>query len=295
MPGGQQCVNGGVLGAGPLSEAVPGRQRELDGFLSEARSGSGSGVAGTRARRQWRCWGTALGGFAQVVPQMPPVRDLDRLRRPGCGAFCEERRPVPADDLDTGPLGKPGGQARCFSIRQEIDRTAGFDVHQDSAVAAALAGGVLVDADHPRCRHLRLGQRLDQPQDRTPADGHAEHGSQAGADSTDQGKADRGQGGTQPLGALAILAGQAGYLLHERPARALGIPAPEPPDPQLKYDASPGARDISEKPQVGAVNPGRADSASREGGASHRALCVDALSLDVDAHRQHRDVRIRRE
>lgn len=88
---------------------------------------------------------------------MPPVRDLDRLRRPGCGAFCEERRAVPADDLDTGPLGESGGEARCFPIRQEIDRTAGFDIHQKSAVMAALAGGVLVDADYPRRRRLRLG------------------------------------------------------------------------------------------------------------------------------------------
>lgn len=46
----------------------------------------------------------------------------------------------------------------------------GFDVDEDGAVVAALAGGVLVDADHPRSGHLRLGKRVDQPQDGAAAD-----------------------------------------------------------------------------------------------------------------------------
>ncbi|WP_345042345.1 hypothetical protein [Streptomyces sannanensis] len=32
------------------------------------------------------------------------------------------------------------------------------------------ASGVLVDTGHPRRGHLRLGQRVDQVQDRAPAD-----------------------------------------------------------------------------------------------------------------------------
>jgi hypothetical protein len=64
-----------------------------------------------------------LGGLAQVVPKMPPVCDLDRLRRSGRGAFGEERRAVPADDLDAGPLGEPGSQAGCLPVREQIDRT----------------------------------------------------------------------------------------------------------------------------------------------------------------------------
>ncbi|MFJ2568735.1 hypothetical protein ACIO02_38500, partial [Streptomyces sp. NPDC087568] len=43
------------------------------------------------------------------MPERPPVRDLHRLRRSGSGAFGEERCAVPADDLDTGSLGEPGG------------------------------------------------------------------------------------------------------------------------------------------------------------------------------------------
>lgn len=160
-------------------------------------------------------------------------------------------------------------------------------------VVAALAGGVLVDADHPRRGHFRLGQRVDQAQDGAPAHGHAEDGSRPGAGPAGQGETDCGQGRTQPLGALAMPAGQAGYLLHEGSARAHGVPAPEPPNPELEYDASSGARYVGGKPQVGAVNPGRPGSAPRTGGAGRGAVRVNAHHLDIHVHRQHRDVRDR--
>jgi hypothetical protein len=65
--------------------------------------------------------------------------------------------------------------------RQQVDRTPGFDVHENGAVVAALAGGVLVDADHTRGGHLRLGKSADQAQDGAPADREPEHGAQASA------------------------------------------------------------------------------------------------------------------
>lgn len=55
--------------------------------------------------------------------------------------------------------------------------------------------------------------------------------------------------------------------------------APAWPELQLLHDASSGARDISEKPRVGAVNLGRAGSAARAGGARRGALRIkDAFS-----------------
>lgn len=44
-----------------------------------------------------------FGGFARVVPEVPPVRDLDGLRGAGGGAFGEERCPVPAHRLKIKP------------------------------------------------------------------------------------------------------------------------------------------------------------------------------------------------
>ncbi|MCW7940612.1 hypothetical protein AAW14_00715 [Streptomyces hygroscopicus] len=53
------------------------------------------------------------------------------------------------------PARRPGGPAGGFPGGQQVD-AAGFDVHEDGAVMAALAGGVHVGADHPPPRHLRL-------------------------------------------------------------------------------------------------------------------------------------------
>ncbi|OKI84055.1 hypothetical protein AMK11_22110 [Streptomyces sp. CB02414] len=97
-----------------------------------------------------------LGGLAEVVPQVPPVSDLDRLGCPGRGAFREERSPVPADHLDPGALRQPLGQAGCLPVGQQVHRPTGLAIDQNGAVDAALARRVLIDADHPWGGRLRL-------------------------------------------------------------------------------------------------------------------------------------------
>lgn len=175
------------LGRVPLALAMRWRDHAPAGLGAEA-------LVAASARLGLRCRGsqnvqaatmlgnTPLGGLAQVVPEMPSVRDLDRLRRSGGGALGEERCSVPADHLGAWPLGESGRRTGCLSVREEINGTAGFDVHQDSAVVAALAGCVLVDTAHPRRRHVRLGKRVDQAPDRAPAHGHAEDGGRPGRD-----------------------------------------------------------------------------------------------------------------
>lgn len=274
----------------------PVGQGELDGFSSAAGSGSGSGAAGTRALRQWRCWGDGpFGGLAQVVPEVPPVRDLDGLRGAGGGTFGEERRPVPAYDLNARPVGEPGRQAGCLPVGQQVDGTVGLDVDEDGAVMAALAGGVLVNADHTRGSDLGLGERIDQPEHRTAAHGHSEDAGYAGSGPARESQTDRGQGRAQLLGPLTVSACQAGYLLDEGKACAPRVPTGEPTDPQLENNASSTARNISGKPQVRTMNLVRPDPAGRAHGALRGASRVDAYHLDVHVHRQHRDIRDRRE
>lgn len=127
------------------------------------------------------------------------------------GALGEERCSVPADHLDAWPLGESGRQTGCLSVREEINWTAGFDVHQDSAVVAALVGCVLVDTDHSRRRHVRLGKRVDQAQDRAPAHGHAEDGGQPGARPGRPGR-DRVRPGSSAVVPCADRAGGSGRI-----------------------------------------------------------------------------------
>jgi len=48
--------------------------------------------------------------FAKVVPQMPAISDLDRLRRAGLGALGVGAGPVPADHL---PSNRPPPSHEC--------------------------------------------------------------------------------------------------------------------------------------------------------------------------------------
>ncbi len=159
----------------------------------------------------------------------------------------------------------------------------------------ALAGGVLVNAYHPRSGHFRLGKCVDQPQHSAAADWRTNDVSQPGSGPAGQGETDRRQGRAKPLGPLAVPSGQAGYLLDERTARALCDPTGEPADPQLEYDPSPRTRNISGKPQVRAMNLSGPRSATRARGACGGAPHINTHYRDVHVDRQHRDVRDRRE
>jgi len=160
---------------------------------------------------------------------------------------------------------------------------------------AALAGGVFVDSNHPWSGHFRLWKRVDQPQHGAATDRRTDDGGQAGAGPAREGETDRGQGRAQPFGPLAVPSGEARYLLDERATPALGVPAGEPANPQLEYDTSSRTRNISRKPQVGTVNPGRPRSTTRTRGTRGRAPHINTHYRDVHVYRQHRDVRDRRE
>lgn len=284
-----------MVGSGPVGEAVspwPGRTGRVLELLR------------LRGRLGW-IWcqhpqasavvsDASLGGFAEVVPKVPPVRHLHRLGRPGGGAFGEERCPIAADHFAPWPLREPSGQAGGFPVGQQVHRASAFDVDQDGSVVAAFAGGVLIDADDARGRNLRVGQGLDQPQHRAAADGQAEDSRYAGPGSTGEREADRGQRRPQALGPPAVSTRQPRHLLDEGAAPARDGRAEEPADTQAEDDPSAPTRHISRKPQVGAVNPPRPASTARAIEPGHRALGLDAYHLFVHVDRQHSHVCDRR-
>lgn len=147
-----------MVGSGSVGEAVsswPGRAGRVFELLR----------LGSRLGWIWRqhpqasavvCDAT-LGGFAEVVPEVPPICHLHRLGCPNGGAFCEERCPVAADDFDPWPLREPSGQAGGLPVGQQVHWTPAFDVDQDGPVVAAFAGRVLIDADDARGRNFGVG------------------------------------------------------------------------------------------------------------------------------------------
>lgn len=140
-----------------------------------------------------------LGGFAQVVPEVPPVGDLEGLWGAAGGAVGEEGSAVAADDLDARTLGEPGREGVGLPVGQQVDRPSCLDVDEHGSIDPALALGVFIRADHTRRGSGRIRKRGDQPQQGVPADRRPDHVRHAGPGPACEREADRDERRSQPF------------------------------------------------------------------------------------------------
>ena len=264
----------GVPGPGPRCQASLSGRRGRRGFW--LRPGIGLGTwflqAGTVAGDR------TLDGFGEVVPQVPPVGDLDGQRRALGGAFGVTAAAVPADDLHAGVGVQPGAEGFRGPLGQHVDRPAGVDVDQHGAVDMPLAQGKVIHAEHQRSPALRVGCGADQPQQRRPAGRAGQPAGQPGAGPAAQGQADCLQHSLQAAGAPAVAGGQARHLLGERGLYARPIAAEEAAGLQVNEHFLATGRGIGQVPLVAAVHPLRYHAASQAGrlaGAARASTCTD--------------------
>ena len=160
---GQRGVDLSVPGPGPRGHACPGGRggllRGWPGFRRLWLFLQAGAVAGDGA----------LDGFGQVVPQVPPVGDLDGQRRAfGC-AFCIASAAVAADDLDTRVGVQPGAEGFGRAFGEHVHWPAGLDVHQDRAVDVPLAQREIIHTQHQRNPRIGVGSGADEPKQRRAA------------------------------------------------------------------------------------------------------------------------------
>jgi hypothetical protein len=72
--------------------------------------------------------------LAQVVPQVPTVGDLDRVRRGLAGSLGVGASAVPADHQGSRMVPQPAREGAGLPISKQIHRLVGGHVHQDGAV-----------------------------------------------------------------------------------------------------------------------------------------------------------------
>ena len=109
-----------------------------------------------------------LDGLGEVLPQVEPVGDLDRLRCPGPGAVGVGTGAVTADDLDAGMRGQPVRQRLGVTAFQQVQRGARLAVNQQRVIALAAAEREVIDSEHPRGADCRVRRGHDQPQQHLP-------------------------------------------------------------------------------------------------------------------------------
>ena len=193
-------------------------------------------------------------GIAGIAQQMPPVRDLEGVRRPtrhplGIGAGA-----VAHDDGDAGVGGQPRRQCVGAAVRQPVDDAPAFEVAQDRSVPVALAPGPII---HPQNRH-RSGRHVDAdahpvPQ-RRPADRHAHGPGMTGPWVAAERQTNGPVHGPQPIGLARPRAGDAGQGFGKGAARTRGIGTAEAPDADQQHGGGSEARHITKAAPVGAVN-----------------------------------------
>jgi hypothetical protein len=243
-----------------------------------------------------------LDGFGKVVPQVPPVGDLDGQRGTLCRAFGVAAAAVPADDLHPRVRVQPGAEGFRRPLRQHVHRPARVDVDQDGAVDVPLAQREIIHPQHQRGPVIRVGGGADEPHQRRPAHRAGQPAGQPGTGPAAQGQRDRQQHSLQAAGAPPMTRGQARYLLRERGLGAPGVAAEESPDLQVNEHFPAAARGIGQLPLVAAVHPPRHRAAPRAGclasaGPGHHmhrpAHCGHALDGHVGQMRNQNDKSLR--
>jgi hypothetical protein len=206
-----------------------------------------------------------LDGLGEVLPQVEPVGDLDRLRCPGPGAVRERARPVTADHLDAGVRGQPVRERPGVAALEEVERRAGLAVNQQRAVVLAAPDREVIDPEDPRAGRLRVRDGHDQPQHDRPARRSAQPGGKPRSRPARQRHRDAPQHPSQQRGLPRVADRQSVDLLGERPAPAAGSRAEEPADGQQDLHLAPADRGVGQPPGIAAVDPARHRPALRAG------------------------------
>ena len=255
----QRVVPPGALGVLPGGVGLPGGFRFWQGRALLLRGGRGR-----RLGQAGAVGGDALlDGLGEVLPQVEPVGDLDRVRRPGPGSVRIRPRAVPADHLDPGVGGQPVGKRLGVAAFEEVERGAGLDVDEQRAVVLAAPDREVVDPEDPRGRRLRVGGGHDQPQQDLPGRGDAQPGGQPRSRAPGQRDRDAPEHPGQQRRLARIADGQAVDLLGERRARAAGGSAEESPDRQQDLHLPPADRGVGQRPGIPAVDPAQHRPAHR--------------------------------
>ncbi len=84
----------------------------------------------------------------EVVPQMPTVGDLDRLRRPNTGGFGIRVGAITADHLGGRMNGEPFGDGAGFPVGENIDWTVSIQIDQNGPIPMPSPQREIVDTEH---------------------------------------------------------------------------------------------------------------------------------------------------
>jgi hypothetical protein len=185
-----------------------------------------------------------------VAQQMPPVGDLNGLRRSLAGSLGVGAGTIADDDLDRRMVLEPRGQGLGRAIGQQVDPAPALEITEDRAVVAALAPSPVIDPEHTRReRRLEIGL-ADAAQQGRRTDRHAGPGCQTRSRIAAQRQSDGMMRGAQAVGMAGSATGDVRQRLAERASRAGVIDASKAPDLHAEDDRASKTRQITQATPV---------------------------------------------
>ena len=207
----------------------------------------------------------SLGGFPQVLQQMPAVENLHGFRSAFFDAPLVLGGAVAADDLEGRILLEPGGQCFCGAIRQELYGAVAVEVHDDRPVAPATPQSEVIDANH-------LGRRMgggcrtsDVAQQGRGTRRHTQALDQSGSGLPAQCEAHQFQDLVQAGRLTSVGFDEVGQALGEDPARASRLWTAELPNVQEQPHAATTPRQVGYSTPVMTMQPRRFPTTSWTG------------------------------
>ncbi len=210
--------------------------------------------------------------FGEVLYEMEAVRDLGCLGGAFASAFRVGAGAIPRDDLYPRMLPQPLRHGRRGAVRQQGDRLAAFQVHEDRPVDVAFAQRPIIHTQYARGRGLRLRLAAQQPQERIAAHGEVPRLAEAHTGFAAQRDAQRDQALGQPEGPACPGGHDSRQALSEDLTWAVTIAAKPLTHPQLQLHAILRPRQVGQGPCVGTMDAPGWGGAPRAGRAGLRRL-----------------------
>lgn len=205
--------------------------------------------------------------LAEVVEQVPAVRDLERAG----GTFGDRPsvlgRAVTGDDFDAGMGAEPRRDRVGRPVRQEIDGPPPLEVDEDRPPRSPSAPRPIIDAKGAGRSSLLNGGTVDETEDRVGARRHSQFPKEPGTGLGSDGEADPDLSGGEPVGPSRARSNEIGERLSERSPRAHGVLTAKAANRQPEPDRTVADGEVGRQANVGAVNTAGASAALGAGSA----------------------------
>jgi hypothetical protein len=128
--------------------------------------------------------------LAHIGQDVEAIGNLDGIGRALTRTVGVGAGTIAADHVDAGVLTQPGCQALGRAVRQQLDRPATLEVHEDRPIALAPPPGPVVDAEDARIDRRRRRCLADQTKEGRSAGRHLQTAPDAGTGAAAEGEPD---------------------------------------------------------------------------------------------------------